>query len=296
MRLKRLKMLFIPIFILLCAGTTISVSASGAVIDWKKTGSVSVTLKDGDTAISGAEITLYKVADAGSKNNNLHFTFTDAFAGFQGTPEELQGEAAIQRLNDYVVNQNINGKALNTDKNGFVCFENLSLGLYLAVQSGSVRGYSACSPFLVSIPAESDNEWIYDIDATPKTDIERLVDITVKKVWNDDGKNRPKSITVQLQKGDTVVDTVTLKEQNGWSYVWADQPKDDDWSVQEVDIPKGYTATYQKNGYAYTVTNTPALIQTGQLRWPIPVLAGAGLLLFAVGWILYFKGKRKDHA
>lgn len=33
------------------------------------------------------------------------------------------------------------------------------------------------------------------------------------------------------------------------------------------------------------------LIQTGQLIWPIPVLAGIGLVLFAVGWVLVF-GKR----
>ena len=292
---KTWRVLWISFLLLLCIGTVLPVSASGAV-DWDKTGSVSVTLKDGDTAVSGAEITLYKVADAGNRNSNLHFAFTDAFAGFGGAPEELQDAAAIQRLADYAAEQNAGGKTLRTDGNGSVCFGNLSLGLYLAVQTGSVPGYSDCSPFLVSIPAESDNEWIYDIDATPKTDIMRLVDITVKKVWNDDGKNRPESITVQLRNGDTVVDTVTLKEQNGWSHTWTGQPMSDAWSVKEVNVPKGYTATYQKNGFIYTVTNTSTLIQTGQLKWPIPLLAGAGLLLFAGGWILYFKGKRKDHA
>lgn len=36
----------------------------------------------------------------------------------------------------------------------------------------------------------------------------------------------------------------------------------------------------------------PTLPKTGQLNWPIPVLSVSGLLLFAIGWILYF-GKRK---
>lgn len=36
----------------------------------------------------------------------------------------------------------------------------------------------------------------------------------------------------------------------------------------------------------------PDLPSTGQLRWPIPVLTIAGLLLFALGWSLYVKGKR----
>ena len=292
---KKWRVLWISFVLLLCIGTVLPVSASSAD-DWEKTGSVSVTLRDGDAAVSGAEITLYQVADAKSLNSDLHFVFTDAFMDFGGEPEELQDAAAIQRLADYAAKQKVNGKMLYTDKNGFVCFENLSLGLYLAVQSGSVQGYSDCSPFLVSIPAESDNEWIYDIDATPKTDIMRLVDITVKKVWNDDGKHRPDSVTVELRNGDRVVDTVTLTEQNGWSHTWIDQTKSDAWSVKQVDVPKGYTVTYQKNGFVFTVTNTSTLIQTGQLKWPIPILAGAGLLLFVGGWILYFKGKRKDHA
>lgn len=292
---KKWKLLCILFLLLLCIGTALPVSASG-IVDLEKTGSVSVTLKDGDAAVSGAEITLYKVADAVNQNSNLHFAFTDAFVGFGGTPDALYGEADARRLADYAAENNISKIASDTDKSGFVCFTRLSLGLYLAVQSESVHGYSDCSPFLVSVPTESDSEWIYDVDATPKTDIVRLVDITVQKVWNDDGKNRPESVTVQLQNGDTVVDTVTLTEQSGWNHTWTNQPKSDDWSVNEVNVPNGYTATYQNNGLEYTVTNTPTLIRTGQLKWPVPVLAGAGLLLFAAGWILYFRGKRKDRA
>lgn len=292
---KTWRVLWIFFLLLLCIGMVLPVYASGAV-DREKTGSVSVTLKDGDTAVSGAEITLYRVANAESQNGYLHFVFTDAFTDFGGTPEELQSIANMQRLADYAVGKNVSGQTLRTDKNGFVCFENLSLGLYLAVQSHHVPGYSDCSPFLVSIPTESDHEWMYDIDATPKTDIVRLVDITVKKVWNDDGKNHPKSVTVQLRNGDTVVDTVTLNERNSWSHTWTGQPMGDGWSVKETNVPKGYTASYQKNGFVYTITNTSTLIQTGQLKWPIPVLAGAGLLLFTGGWILHVKENRKGYA
>jgi len=35
----------------------------------------------------------------------------------------------------------------------------------------------------------------------------------------------------------------------------------------------------------------PTLPQTGQLKWPIPVMAFSGLLLFSVGWYLYFVKK-----
>lgn len=37
----------------------------------------------------------------------------------------------------------------------------------------------------------------------------------------------------------------------------------------------------------------PKLPQTGQLNWPVPVLAGSGLLLFALGLALYRKGREE---
>lgn len=43
-------------------------------------------------------------------------------------------------------------------------------------------------------------------------------------------------------------------------------------------------------------TDTPTLPRTGQLNWPVPVLAALGLCLFAAGWRLRFGKKRNDHA
>ena len=38
----------------------------------------------------------------------------------------------------------------------------------------------------------------------------------------------------------------------------------------------------------------PKLIQTGQLNWPVPVLACSGVLLFAAGWVLNRQGKKEN--
>lgn len=38
----------------------------------------------------------------------------------------------------------------------------------------------------------------------------------------------------------------------------------------------------------------PLLPQTGQLNWPIPLLAALGLGLFAAGWLLYFRRKKNS--
>ena len=63
-------------------------------------------------------------------------------------------------------------------------------------------------------------------------------------------------------------------------------PESDAYSIEEVNVPPSFIATYQQKGYFFTVTNTSVLIQTGQLLWPIPLLAFAGVLLIAAGTVL----------
>lgn len=45
---------------------------------------------------------------------------------------------------------------------------------------------------------------------------------------------------------------------------------------------------------APTEPDDPELPQTGQLNWPIPLLAVSGLVLFTAGWVLRF-GRKKEH-
>lgn len=40
--------------------------------------------------------------------------------------------------------------------------------------------------------------------------------------------------------------------------------------------------------------DTPDLPQTGQLNWPVPLMAVLGLAIFGIGWILFFRAKRRD--
>lgn len=112
-----------------------------------------------------------------------------------------------------------------------------------------------------------------------------LRSLTVSKLWSDNGKNRPDRVTVQLLDSGEVVSTVTLGAWNDWMHTWTELVVSEthDWQVREVDVPAGYKASYLVNGDYVTVRNTESLIQTGQLNWPIPVLAGAGLVLVLVG-------------
>lgn len=39
----------------------------------------------------------------------------------------------------------------------------------------------------------------------------------------------------------------------------------------------------------------PSLPQTGQLNWPVPLLAVAGMIMFVTGWILRFRDRKEDY-
>src|SRR5699024_5996490 len=53
-------------------------------------------------------------------------------------------------------------------------------------------------------------------------------EITGTKTWlDDDSTNRPETITVQVNKGDDVIDEVEVTAEDDWTYTFADLPKYD---------------------------------------------------------------------
>ena len=144
--------------------------------------------------------------------------------------------------------------------------------------------------------------------------------LRVEKVWSDsDKEHAPVTVKLYRRTGENngeYVESVTLDADNQWTHEWTSLDGHSEWYVLEVDVPKNYKVSYDNAVETKTViTNTAdsgtpggklppggapgqppqngsgtPLIQTGQLRWPIPVLAIAGVLLTSIGWML----RRRD--
>ena len=264
--------------------------------DPQKTGAISVTLTEqyDKEPITGAELSVYYVATVRiNANGNLSYVYTDSF---ENSGIDLDDPSLAIKLDAFVLEHNVSSIKITTDENGTATCKDLSLGLYFIRQSGAVEGFAPCTPFMVTVPSKNAEGYVYDVNASPKTEVARLTSITIKKVWNTDASTQAaEHVTVQLLRNGNVVKTATLNAQNNWQVTYTDMPESDAYSIKEVNVPKGFTATYQQKGYVFTVTNTSTLIQTGQLMWPIPVLAVSGMLLVAVG-ITLLKKKRKTNA
>ena len=275
---------------------TCSYTVFAQEFDQSKTGSISVTLieQKQNEPIVGAELSVYYIATVVmDANGNLIYDYTK---DFEQIDAPIDDASLALKLDVFVSQKSVPSVKITTNAEGTALCGDLPLGLYFVKQTGAVEGFAPCTPFLVTVPNEKNGEYVYEVNASPKTQVERLTSVTVKKVWNTDSSTKATdSVTIQLLKDGNVVKSATLSAQNNWQVIFADMPESDAYSVKEVDVPKGFTATYKQSGYVFTVTNTSNLIQTGQLIWPIPALAISGMLLIAVGIVLLQK-KRKTNA
>lgn len=287
------KVLRVFLILLLLAALPLSVMAQE--FDPDQQGSISVSLKSKETKtpLEGADLSLFHVADVEMGSDGI-LRFSPA-ADFADSGIALDDPDLTAKLDAYVTEHSINCRKTTTNAKGLAQWEDLDLGLYFVKQTNQVQGFAPCTSFLVTIPFTTDTGFDYHVDASPKTDVAKLVDITIRKVWNTgEATPIPDQVTVQLLRHETLVDTAVLNEENNWEVVYLDQPESDGYRIVEVKVPQGFTATYSRSGYVFTVTNTPSLAQTGQLVWPIPVFALAGLLFLMMGFALLRKSGKSN--
>ena len=253
------------------------------VVDLSRTGSIKVSLYDSETseAVGGGTLTLYRVAKVQKDNANLSFVYTN---GFEDCGVELgdlsEGELAGRLVEKIAATAE--SATVEISDFGAAEFGDLEVGLYLVVQTTAAENYNVINPFLVSVPIQENGSYVYDVDALPK------VGTAAKKT--PDPPDTP-------DKPDTpdTPDTPDKPEEENPNTPVAPGPDNPDGWVLGANGEKIYRnpeapSPDNPNGH---VMGAHGLPQTGQLNWPIPVLAVTGAVLVAAG-IKLKKGTRKD--
>lgn len=291
-RVIKLLLLVITLF-----NININVLAKNNTVNFNNLGSVEITLKSSDegNVIKGAEISLYKVADLSEENNHFVYNYTENFNKCNVSLTNLEDKDLTNNILK-CFNGNINGIKKITNELGTTKFNNLSLGLYLVKETNTVEDFSNFDPYLIMIPKNINNKYVYDITSKPKSEIIKTSDYTVKKIWNTKNSNVsntsiPESIEVVLLKEDKEISKVVLNKSNNWTYTWNNLPKSDNYKVEELNVPKGYTATYDYEGTTFIITNTSTLVQTGQNTWITVITAFLGLTFITIA--IYLKKNEK---
>jgi pilin isopeptide linkage protein/LPXTG-motif cell wall-anchored protein len=90
---------------------------------------------------------------------------------------------------------------------------------------------------------------------------DQTTSVTVFKKWRGDAPH-PNSVQVRLYgDGRVFAEPVTLSKDNGWTYTWTGLEKGMKWTVDEPEVPGGYTKTIAGGaleGFTITNTNTEA--------------------------------------
>ena len=264
--------------------------------------------------VVGAEITVAKVADIHfDGDGNETFYAAPAFAEIDFTQIRTSEDYKNPELMNTILGiaqkgEGVQAVAAQTSSQGRMRVSGMPVGLYVVYMSKQDDLHHTMKPYLVTLPfSNEDGTKNYNVVANPKMDIEwPTIDIQVLKEWKKDKEgDRPKSVIVELLCNGSVYEEVELNKENNWSHTFTDLVADFTWKVQEKEVPAGYKSEVsemtqgENNTWKVTITNTkkappPPLIQTGQLNWPVPVLAIGGVLLILFGWGMTHERKKEQ--
>ena len=261
-------------------------------------------------------VSLYKIADV---SENFQYTLTSAFAASELILNGIQtnGEWTVIRstLEAHILANDIEpSRTATTDELGLAYFTGLKPGLYLASAVTVPLDNGTCffDSALIALPGlGEDGLWQYNVAVSAKP--EYLPDIQpdeelqfrVVKLWKgDEGRSdRPKNVKVEIYRNGVRYETVTLSEENHWSYSWKAQDDGSSWKVIERSVPKGYTMTVEQREAVFVVTNTRIPDDPDKPKPPSETGDSMNIMLYATLMyvsgtmliILAIVGKRKRH-
>ena len=259
---RTLLAIMVAVFALVAACTLAPVQKA-----WAETGTVVVHYESTETGepIEGLQVNAYRIASIEGDS----FVIDENFSGFANFFGWTGGTTAVSSDPDWLATQ---AKTMDayiraggpdpvvsgvTGPDGMVELSGIEEGLVLVLPIGD--GVHKFTSTLVQL----DETFEYFQAVKPKVEKDKPTrEIKVVKHWKGDaGKEakRPQSIQVQLVCDEALYgEPVELSDANGWSYTWKDL--DDSaahlWNVVEVDVPAGYTVSFNESGKTIFVTNT----------------------------------------
>ena len=273
---RRLGMIAFLLCLCLCLTPCTAHAASTAdaveAIDPARACTLTLTCRSSDAAYAGVPVKLYQFATVSA---DFRYTLTPAFADTALELNGIQttGEWNVVRstLESHILANSVSATAnAATDADGEVSFESLEPGLYLAVVDPAERNGWICTfdAALVALPGlGTDGLWQYQVDVTCKSELippiegddKDEIPYKVIKLWKTEGSTvRPTPVEIEIFCNGVSMQTVTLSDDNLWTYTWTAPADGSNWMVVERNVPDGCTVTVEKRAASFIVTNSAA--------------------------------------
>ncbi len=209
--------LFAGILIIIPANT--AYAADAATLDENAYGSISITMiNENNERIGGGVLTAYKVAQLDKNGTVLSYSLTDEFRDCGIDVTELTADLTDTELAElafkfetYAKDTDVTGQEMTIDSEGDAYLPQASLGLYLISQTQTAEGWAAINPFLISVPFDDGNEWIYNVDALPK--IEPLSALDETQTSSEEQSTKEAETTEEEPDEEQIAELTALEEE-----------------------------------------------------------------------------------
>lgn len=267
------------------------------------------------------EISIYKAVLRNDDMLTLTGDFKDYRVRLDISSASVLQEAADTLANYVVVDKIKPLQTVKSDEYGNADFSQLDNGVYLVCGKKLAIGDNIYrfSPMFVEINDNSaDTKISYGKFVVTDVKNSKMTKYILKKVWDNERdilEYRPDSIDVVIFLDGEEFETVSLDDSNNWTYEWMSD-ENGDWNFKEIGSPEQYDVAIKIGENHITITNrlkdeikpppmpTPPsedidtdkdedIPQTGQLWWPVPLMALVGVVLIVLGLKLGFKGEKE---
>jgi hypothetical protein len=266
--------------------------------DLSRTGEITMVMKDGDTAVPGGTVEVFQVGEAVlASGGEFDYVLTDDFRKSGVSLDDVESATAAQTLADYAEENLLTGTIHQISKDGKVTFSDLEAGVYLVVQEVGNEAYALVNPFLVELPQNLNGTYQYQVTATPKLTAASDDDGKPTDTEINNGDPEPTASPKPTESPTPTTSGTPIDEEgdNPPTAEPSNNPETTPPVTSESPTPTTTPATATPSTTTpgtntatpttttTTTTTTEKLPQTGQLRWPIPVLVMVGVVLIACG-------------
>lgn len=165
--------------LIMCLSTVVAYAHD--VPDASRAGSISISMTYDKQSVTGGAVTLHRVGDVVQDDGDCGFALTDEYAASGVSLDDLESADAAKALASYAQEHRLEGTTRSVDDSGTVVFADLEIGLYLVTQQQAASGYLPIDPFLVSVPMNDEGTYVYDVDASPKLELEKAPEPPVQR-------------------------------------------------------------------------------------------------------------------
>ena len=283
--------------LLACVSVLAVLSCTVLCVSAEEEASPSLTLvyRRSDEACGGLGVCTYRI---GELSDNGDYRLCGRFADYPVQVYSVESQTEWRRITSTLVSY-IEADAITpdlegvTDSEGKATYSGVGAGLYLTL-SVRMADDGATVVFEDFITAVSDT----DVSAYPKHETQYPVpgdvEFKVVKQWKDTGARdkRPSTVKVDILREGSVVESVTLSQENDWCYSWMAPDDRSAWYAVEREVPEGYKVSVTSDGRTIVITNTyetqtepPDTGDTEVLWHYLVLLFASGALLITLGVI-----------